>query len=204
MKISQKLTLDREKAKYYLDYIDKEMTFAGIITTFCVGCLLFMVDKLFPKEIAASDLHAHVTDFHNIYFIVPMIYLAFSTFLLIWHRSKMAFYYGQIALEIYTENFSIDIMDRLLQRIDRWPFWFKYFLSFSLIICAFLLLCVFVFSTQFNNLKSIFWQNLLSISRNYEIWVIVCITALVLIIEFLHALYLNKKFPNNSYKRITL
>lgn len=121
--------------KSYLDYIDKEITFCGIITTFSLACVLFIMDKLFTNN--KSESQTVYIDFTSIYFIIVLLCLVISAYLLFKQRSNLAHHYGQICLEIYKIGFTGKDINSWLNEIDNWNFWRLYFYGVSLLGCAF-------------------------------------------------------------------
>ena len=137
----QKTTID---AKVYLDYIDKEMTFCGIITTFSLACVLFMTDKLLSKPEASIGIN-----FKSFYFIAVLIALTVSAFLLFLQRSRLANRYGQISLETAQPDFTGKTIAKWLEEVDAWKFWYPYLYAITLIKCAFIEIFILLLITLF-------------------------------------------------------
>jgi hypothetical protein len=118
--------------KPYLDYIDKEMNFCGIITTFSLASVLFMFDKLLSKPEDAGNIN-----FKSSYFILALGSLIVSAFFLFRQRSVLAHHYGQISLEVTQPGFTGKSLTTWLREVDDWSFWNLYIYGISLIKCAF-------------------------------------------------------------------
>lgn len=129
---STKPQKNQESAKTYLDYIDKEMTFCGIITTFSLACVLFSINKMFGKD----DGPLHI-EYNSLYFIIALILLLVAAYLLFKQRSDLAYYYGQISLEISMPGYTGKSINELFEKVDAWSFWYPYFYAIAIIGCAF-------------------------------------------------------------------
>jgi hypothetical protein len=129
--------------KTYLDYIDKEMNFCGIITTFCLACVLFMFDKLLSKP---GDIAANL-NFKSAYFFTALASLIVSAFLLFRQRSMLSHRYGQISLEATVPGLTTKTITTWLNEVDAWEFWNFYNYAIALIKCAFVEIFALVFIT---------------------------------------------------------
>lgn len=183
------LNKQNERAKQYLEYIDKEMTFTGIITTFSIGCLLFMADKLFSKDVTLPNLK----DYTSLYFLIPLLYLAISAGLLLIHRSRLAFHYGMISLELFSPKFSGQTIVYWFDVVDDWKFWNKYLYALAFIVTAFTSLAVFVLIKLFPNNSFFIFLN------HYQTQIIIVGTIIAALIEEkLIIPYLKTRFPQDE------
>jgi len=137
--------------KPYLDYLDKEMTFCGIITTFSLACVLFMMDKLFST--AKPQTSTFTIDFSSTYFVSTLLLFTISAYLLFRQRAELAFYYGQISLEFTSPGYTGKTMRYFFNQVDSWKFWYKYFYGIALIACAFIQLVVLIVGTLYKGYK---------------------------------------------------
>jgi hypothetical protein len=142
--------------KPYLDYMDKEMTFCGIITTFSLACVLFMMDKMF-SSIKTNDTTIQI-DFKSIYFLMSIISLVIAAFLLFKLRANLAYNYGQISLEITSKGFTGKPIESWLKDVDSWEFWNPYFYAIALIICAFIQIAIFLFINFYKINLNYYWS----------------------------------------------
>jgi hypothetical protein len=121
--------------KTYLEYIDKEMTFCGIITTFSLACVLFMIDKVFSINKTALMFSVQ---FRSVYFIIALLTFIISAFLLFKQRANLAHHYGQISLEYTSPGITDHKIKYWLNDVDSWKFWFLYIYAIGLILCGFI------------------------------------------------------------------
>src|SRR4051812_24717195 len=87
--------MKEEKPKIYLDYLDKEMTIMGILSTFCVIVSGGALDR-----IAGSD-KAYFKDVWNNgspYILLGSVFALLAALFFYLQRSLLAWYYGQISL----------------------------------------------------------------------------------------------------------
>jgi hypothetical protein len=165
-------------AKAYLEYIDKEMNFCGIITTFSLGCVLFMFDKLLSKNDALP-----IINFTSFYFISALISLTVAAFLLFRQRSNLAHHYGQISLETVSPTFTGKSLSKWLAEVDDWSFWNLYVYAISLIKCAFVEIFILLFTTFFKS------NTVAQSLDNYTVVSSVSVIVVGIIITYFH----NKK-----------
>jgi len=125
-------TPSTEDIKGYVDYLDKEMTIMGILSTFCIVSLGFVAQKLiFP------DKDSKVAFWENATFLC---FLGLSALLLAgWcfyrQRSLLAWYIGQISL--YKAKGDKRKVKSLLTRSDGWSNWTWYHGGFGGLFLAF-------------------------------------------------------------------
>jgi hypothetical protein len=156
MKKPAEITKTDIDPKPYLDYMDKEMTLCGIITTFSLACVLFMMDKMF-SSIKATDTTIQI-DFKSIYFLMSIISLVIAAFLLFKLRAELAYNYGQISLEITSKGFTGKSIENWLKDVDSWEFWNPYFYAIALIICAFIQIAVFLLINFYKISLDYYWS----------------------------------------------
>src|SRR6266542_7101379 len=82
--------------KFYLDYLDKEMTIMGILSGFCVAVLALVVDKIALAKDSPSL--ASLWSRQENHWLIGLTALLLAALLFYLQRSYLAFYYGQIAL----------------------------------------------------------------------------------------------------------
>src|SRR6478609_344159 len=85
----------------YLDYLDKEMSIMGILSTFCVIVVagtskeILEADKGLLCQMAASGFG---------YFMSGSVVIMVAAFLFYYQRSILAYHYGQISLFVAKET----------------------------------------------------------------------------------------------------
>lgn len=121
-----------ENIKGYVDYLDKEMTIMGILSTFCIVSLGFVAEKLiFP------DKDSNTAFWENVTFLC---FLGLGGFLSAgWcfyrQRSLLAWYFGQISL--YKARGDEEKVKSLLTDSDAWSNWTWYQGGFGGLFLAF-------------------------------------------------------------------
>ena len=118
--------------KIYLDYLDKEMSIMGILSTFCVAALALVLDKVVSAT-AGSNL-AKVWEHGYPYVIFGSGLMLLASLSFYRQRSLLAWHYGQISLCIARSK--EDIKNRLKES-DSWATWIHYRAAFGFLIVAF-------------------------------------------------------------------
>ncbi len=121
-----------DNLKVYLDYLDKEMTIMGILSTFCIITLGFVAEKLFyPDKDSLYKFWNNVT---------LLCFTGLSGFLIAAlsfyrQRSLLAWYYGQLSL--YKAKGDDQEVTTLLEDSDAWYNWQWYQTGFGFLSVAF-------------------------------------------------------------------
>lgn len=117
--------------KIYLDYLDKEMSIMGILSTFCVAVLALVLDRVVSAD------KGHLVDVWAKgypFIVVGSALMLFASLFFYRQRSLLAWYYGQISLCIAKS--SKDTED-WLRESDSWATWIYYRVAFGFLIVAF-------------------------------------------------------------------
>jgi hypothetical protein len=125
-----------DAAKSYADYLDKEMTIMGILSTFCVIALGGCVTALSG---IAKDHSAWFPGFwvqQGPFIFLGMIALLFSAFFFYRQRSILAYYVGQIYLSLFDSNLVTGSTTALHKQADRWSTWIFYRQAFLCLFTA--------------------------------------------------------------------
>jgi hypothetical protein len=119
--------------KVYLDYLDKEMTIMGILSTFCILTMGFVAEKLFfPEKESLYKFWQSV----NILCVFGLSGFLFAAFSFYRQRSLLAWFYGQLSL--YKAKGDDQEVDNLLNNSDSWYNWRWYQAGFGFLALAFL------------------------------------------------------------------
>jgi hypothetical protein len=139
--------VEKEKTKIYLDYLDKEMTIMGILSTFCV-----IVSGGAIERITGSDNNylKGIWANGNSYIILGSVFALLAALFFYLQRSLLAWYFGQISLCIAKGNEKgadktrknkiedeFGINDWYTDA-DSWPTWIRYNFAFGLLILSFI------------------------------------------------------------------
>lgn len=122
-----------DKAKLYLDYLDKEMTIMGILSTFTVAAVAGVLNKLVSIDPTTKTLMATAWDRGCHYFIFASVFMLFSALYFYRQRSHLAWHYGQICL--WLARASSNANDQL-KEADSWETWIHYRWAFGFLALA--------------------------------------------------------------------
>ncbi|MGA2604263.1 MAG: hypothetical protein ABSG14_08545 [Verrucomicrobiia bacterium] len=127
-----------EKSGHYLEYLDKEMGIMGVLSTFCLA-----VPSLFFERVATADPKAMGHDFlaslwsSGLWFLIWGSALMFGSAACFYRqRSRLAWYYGQIALELSLPGYTGRTVDEWLKKADSWDSWIPYQCGFWMCVSA--------------------------------------------------------------------
>lgn len=125
-----------EETKPYLEYLDKEMTIMGLLSTFDVLVLGLTLN---------SSLGEHRGELQNVwsyghwYLVGGSFWMLVAALLFYRQRSLLAYYYGQIALcGIQGRSGEYDDLKSVLVDADAWTTWFFYQVAFACTVVGFL------------------------------------------------------------------
>lgn len=135
-----------EKIKLYLDYLDKEMSIMGILSTFCVAVPALILERVTTAE---DNFLANAWDFGNLYFLIASTLMLIAAGLFYKERSRLAWYYGQIALKENLPDYTEPSMNQWLKDADSWATWIWYKSAFYILFIA-ILEYIFAFSSFYS------------------------------------------------------
>jgi len=117
-----------DKAERYLDYLDKEMSIMGVLSTFCLA-----VPSLFLERVISADEKSIAHNFLLNLWCNGWLFLTVATGMLFFgaayfykQRSRLAWYYGQIALEMALPDYTAHKLEQWLKNADSWEVWIPY------------------------------------------------------------------------------
>lgn len=126
------------KSERYLDYLDKEMTIMGVLSTFCLA-----IPSLFFERVISADQNSIAHDFLAALWHGGTPYLVFASVLMLAgaalfyrQRSLLAWYYGQIALKMALPDYTTPSLEQWLKESDSWETWIKYHWAYWTVIFA--------------------------------------------------------------------
>jgi hypothetical protein len=130
-----------DKGKIYLEYLDKEMSLMGILSTFCVVALALVLDRVLSAD--KGQLMEVWSNGYR-YIILGSGLMLLSAAFFYSQRSLLAWYYGQISLSMTRQSTDID---NWLRDADSWATWLRYRIAFGCLFVAFVeyelsILCV--------------------------------------------------------------
>ncbi|MBB5397184.1 hypothetical protein [Mucilaginibacter sp. AK015] len=179
-------TKQKELVKYYLEYLEKEITFTGIITTFTVASLLFIVDKQF-----STDSKLRLIETTPGLFILAMLFLSIAALLLLIHRQKLSFHYGMICLEIYSTGRTNKRIDEWLDDIDSWIFWRNHLAAIGFMLSAYGLLATLFLISLYPHTVWATWI------VNHQIIFAICYTSISIVVRIWTYRMLVNDYPES-------
>jgi hypothetical protein len=120
--------------KQYLEYLDKEMTIMGILSTFCVAAASLVVDRVCSadKESFFRNLSVHQTT--SIFLGSGLLVAAGLCFYL--QRSRLAHFYGGIAMSLAHPGNHKWETNSWLKEAYSWNSWLRYRTGFTFLMLA--------------------------------------------------------------------
>jgi hypothetical protein len=111
-----------------LQYLDKEMTIMGLLSTFCLAVPSLIIERLAS---ATNSNLATVWCCGWKYFCSASVLMLFSALLFYKQRSLLAFYYGRIAIDAKPlPNSSDTSLETWMSWADSWTTWIPYHIAF--------------------------------------------------------------------------
>jgi hypothetical protein len=120
-----------EIPKLYLDYLEKEMTIMGILSTFCTAVVALVIDKVVSAE---KGILVRLWASSSFYVIVASVLMLLGAFSFYRQRSLLAWFYGQICLCM---NRDPSDLREWLDDADSWETWISYQWAFTFTGVAF-------------------------------------------------------------------
>jgi hypothetical protein len=127
-----------DKAERYLDYLDKEMSIMGVLSTFCLA-----VPSLFFERVISADPNSIAHDFlvnlwsdGSAYLVIASTLMLSGAAFFYKQRSRLAWYYGQIALKMALPDYTARKLDQWLKDADSWETWIPYHCAYYATIFA--------------------------------------------------------------------
>jgi hypothetical protein len=122
-----------EATKPYLDYLEREMTIQGILSTFCIVASAAALDRVLAVEPdKTSQFVLKVQAVACPYFVCAIVALVSTAWFFYWQRSELAWLNGQIGLAVLRETRGLKVpkdgwtMEELIEQADSWSIWAPY------------------------------------------------------------------------------
>jgi len=123
----------------YCDYLDKEMTIMGLLTAFAVAVPALVLDHVAgAKESEQPTLYC-MWQTEQVMLAAGSLGFFLSALCFYLQRSALAYYYGQLRLSLTEARDEKFPTKRILERADSWSAWLSYNAAFALLILAFAL-----------------------------------------------------------------
>jgi hypothetical protein len=120
-----------EATKAYIDYLDKEMTIMGILSTFCVAAAALVIDRISSAE--SHSFFARLATAHPVQIYVGSGLLMLAGLYFYLQRSRLAHFYGSICMSIIMPQLHEWSTERWLVEAYSWATWLRYRIAFMLL-----------------------------------------------------------------------
>jgi len=120
------------QADPYLEYLDKEMTIMGILSAFAVACPAAVLNAL--SETKASRWADAIGAAGWPLMYAGSLALLLAALLFYQQRSRLAYYYGQVALEQARSNEGL--VKEHMTEADSWETWVPYHGAFAWLLAG--------------------------------------------------------------------
>jgi hypothetical protein len=124
--------------KEYLDYLDKEMSIMGILSTFCVAAVALALDRIGNADLAKSTLFRRIWEQNSPSVLVGSGWLVVAALFFYLQRSLLAYYYGGISLSVNNPAGHPWSTTEWLDEADSWATWLRYRIGFICLVLAFI------------------------------------------------------------------
>jgi hypothetical protein len=120
--------------KAYLEYLDKEMTIMGILSTFCVAAAALVIDRVGSAE--HDSFFGGLAKSHIVQVLIGSGLLMLAGLYFYLQRSTLAYFYGSICMSIAKRAGNNAATERWLIEVDSWATWLRYRLGFMFLTLA--------------------------------------------------------------------
>jgi hypothetical protein len=133
-----------EQNTKYLDYLDKEMTIMGILSTFAVAMVALFLQQIGTAEPTKNSLFYSLWQTEFPYIITGSVGVLVSAIIFYLQRADLAWHYGRLAQAIdkasgtsmkgedaLAAGNKTNIPEKLLDEADSWETWIPYFWAFK-------------------------------------------------------------------------
>lgn len=134
--------------KQYLDYIDKEMTIAGILSTFSLVVAAVCVE--FPATAQAGTYLAELFRSSELFLWFGSGMMIISAGFFYWQRARLAHDYGQISLSLSLPEHTGKTTEEWMKKVDSWPTWIPHDCGIIFITYGFIEDALAIISHDFN------------------------------------------------------
>jgi hypothetical protein len=122
----------------YLDYLDKEMSIMGVLSTFCLAVPSLCLERVISADdkSIAHDFLVKLWGNGSPYLVIASGLMLCAAAFYYKQRSLLAWYYGQIALKMALPDYTARKLDQWLKDADSWETWIRYHWANHTIIFA--------------------------------------------------------------------
>jgi len=140
-------------AKEYLEYLDKEMTIMGILSTFCAAAVALVLGRIGDIDLTKKTVFLAIWEQHAVAVLTGSGLLLLAALFFYLQRSTLAYFYGGISLSLSNHEEAPTYHGRghrqavkersqwrttnWLTEADSWATWFRYRVGFLCLSLAF-------------------------------------------------------------------
>src|SRR5437867_7740198 len=111
---------NHDSTKLYLEYLEKEMTIMGILSTFCVAVVALTLEKVLGAKPGETLLLTTIWTYGQGPWIAGSAWMLCAAFYFYRQRSRIAWVYGQICLSVARDSGETGDW---LDEADNWRTW---------------------------------------------------------------------------------
>jgi hypothetical protein len=130
----------------YLEYLNKEMTIMGILSTFCVAVVALALDRVCGAD--KSTFFFRILSRASGYLWLGSASFSIAAALFYMQRSALAWFYGQIALSMDSPSTYATSTEDLDRDADSWATWTPYQSAFTAVAIGVVFYVVVVLRTS--------------------------------------------------------
>ena len=123
-----------DATKTYLEYLDKEMTIMGILSTFSIAAAGLVIDRVGSAQ--HDSFFGGLAGDHIVQVLIGSGLLMLAGLYFYLQRSTLAFFYGSICMSIAKRAGHNGDTERWLIEVDSWATWLRYRLGFLFLTLA--------------------------------------------------------------------
>jgi hypothetical protein len=120
--------------KQYLDYLDKEMTIMGILSTFCIAAASLVIDRVASAEDGKDSLFLKLGQQHFASVLIGSVFLILAGLCFYLQRSRLAHFYGCISMSVVQADLHEWNTSRWLEEAYSWRTWLRYRAGFTFLM----------------------------------------------------------------------
>jgi hypothetical protein len=180
-----------EATKGFLEYLDKEMTIMGILSTFCFAAAALVIDRAASADKTSffKDLLTH----HPTQVFIGSEFLMVAGLCFYLQRSRLAHFYGSTCISLAAPSATEWNTNRWHIESYTWATWIRYRMGFLFLIYAGIIYCNII-------LQEIYPKQPYHWKIEVLIFAIVSITILGRIVVLLTHPYSNDPWEDFSFK----
>jgi hypothetical protein len=142
--------------KIYLDYLDKEMTIMGILSTFGVAAAALILDRVMSNGDKATEIGKEINSHSLQMFVCSAMFLGAALYFYL-QRSMLALYYGEICMSLACPDLSDWDTGKWLKEAGSWATWARYRVGLVFLALAVICAAHVIYQAIFPQLPHLYW-----------------------------------------------